>query len=241
MGAYTKRRTSQARPVSAGSCYLNSISGVQEVRKQGFTLIELLVVIAIIAILAALLFPVFSSAKNAARRINCASNLKQLGTAVHLYWENHQGVMMPGAVPINNWADWTAWMTLTHPYVKNMGVYKCPSWKHAWTGTHNQATKCSYAYYAYLAYYSTPEGLRPRPHNNLIQPSRIVMLADSPDVTLSWGPTYGYYQTWQKGDPAYPDTVRHGGLASVCFVDGHVQALNDVQLKDPLLWLVKPD
>ena len=58
--------------------------------KRGFTLIELLVVIAIIAILAAILFPVFSRAREQARKAVCVSNMRQIGMALMMYvhlWE----------------------------------------------------------------------------------------------------------------------------------------------------------
>ena len=58
-------------------------------RRWGFTLIELLVVIAIIAILAALLFPVFASARKQGRRTHCINNLRQLGFGLHLYKEDY--------------------------------------------------------------------------------------------------------------------------------------------------------
>ncbi|RYG46377.1 prepilin-type N-terminal cleavage/methylation domain-containing protein, partial [bacterium] len=60
--------------------------------KRGFTLIELLVVIAIIAVLAAILFPVFAQAKEAAKKTACLSNLKQMGTAFALYLNDSEGV-----------------------------------------------------------------------------------------------------------------------------------------------------
>src|SRR5215212_8993403 len=57
----------------------------------GFTLIELLVVIAIIAILAAILFPVFSKARERARQTSCANRLRQLSTATNLYYQDWDG------------------------------------------------------------------------------------------------------------------------------------------------------
>ncbi|MFN3963478.1 MAG: prepilin-type N-terminal cleavage/methylation domain-containing protein, partial [Fimbriimonadaceae bacterium] len=63
--------------------------------RRGFTLIELLVVIAIIAILAAILFPVFARAKEAAKKTSDLSNIKQIGLALQIYaadWDDNSVV-----------------------------------------------------------------------------------------------------------------------------------------------------
>ena len=67
----------------------------QKIALCAFTLIELLVVIAIIAVLAALLLPVLSAAKERAWRAGCVNNLKQLGTAIQMYADEH-GNQLPG-------------------------------------------------------------------------------------------------------------------------------------------------
>jgi len=105
-------------------------------RQRGFTLIELLVVIAIIAILAAILFPVFAQAREKARQTTCTSNLKQISTATLMYNQDYDEMFPVWAQdPERQMArpDGTiyqgkvTWPLLYMPYIKNQGVFRCPS------------------------------------------------------------------------------------------------------------------
>lgn len=98
-----------------------------------FTLIELLVVIAIICILAAILFPVFATAREKARQSACASNEKQIGLAMAQYAQDNDETY-----PITEYTDnskvFIGWINLINPYVKvstssngaSAYIYQCP-------------------------------------------------------------------------------------------------------------------
>lgn len=105
-------------------------------RLKGFTLIELLVVIAIIAILAAILFPVFARAREAARATSCRSNLKQLGSGFMMYSQDYDEMVTSSFMYYSSGNNLVWWPDLVRPYVKNEQVYLCPSVPSARSGSH---------------------------------------------------------------------------------------------------------
>jgi prepilin-type N-terminal cleavage/methylation domain-containing protein len=102
-------------------------------KHRGFTLIELLVVIAIIAILAAILFPVFAQAKEAAKKTQTLSNIKQLGLGTLMYANDNDDTLSfsyafdhdashgCGGAGWWNLSNFQAWTQMVYPYVKSGG------------------------------------------------------------------------------------------------------------------------
>ena len=98
--------------------------------RRGFTLVELLVVIAIIGVLVGLLLPAVQAAREAARRMQCSNNLKQLGLALHNYHDTYKSFTPSPVGPVNNGpssrGNWLAWsgLAMLLPYVEQNNLYE---------------------------------------------------------------------------------------------------------------------
>lgn len=94
--------------------------------KRGFTLVELLVVIAIIGVLIALLLPAVQQAREAARRMQCSNNLKQLGLAIHNYHDTHLEFPPAGIgewSATSGWARQASWFVRVMPFMEQKAAY----------------------------------------------------------------------------------------------------------------------
>lgn len=104
-------------------------------KRRVFTLVELLVVIVIIGILVALLLPAVQAAREAARRMSCSNNMKQIGLALHNYHDTHK-VFPPDTIWVGNSATRQrnfTWIALVLPYMEQSTLhdqidFKIPAW-----------------------------------------------------------------------------------------------------------------
>ncbi len=218
-------------------------------RQKGFTLIELLVVIAIIAILAAILFPVFSSAKETARKSSCCNNMKQLALGFQAYTTDYN--KFPGGCPIyrrpwNNYTGPEYIMLLPisdsnypnlyyrtdvkrgvlYKYVKNESVYVCPSDMQA----KRTPFKCSYSMNARLDWQKNFGLVMGVTVSAVNSPSKTVLLIDEGNGSI---PLTGDYAGMRlpMGDGFFGDWMdqpseAHASFCNFAFCDGHIRSVD---------------
>jgi prepilin-type N-terminal cleavage/methylation domain-containing protein len=135
---------------------------IRRPHKRGFSLVELLVVIAIIAILSGLLLPVLSRGREKAYESSCINNIRQLGIAAQLYWDDNDGRTFSyrGGATNNGDFYWFGWIERGNeghrkfdrsssalcPYLAARGVELCPSLNYRMAAFKLKATGAAYGY-----------------------------------------------------------------------------------------------
>lgn len=213
-------------------------------KRAGFTLIELLVVIAIIAVLAAILFPVFTLARNTGTQASCKSNLMQISRAFTMYMDDYSRLAPPNSSGSAQFKV-GGWMTMAYNYTKKIEVFKCPG-----------RPEVNFAYTMNEAV-GLMQGLPPKT-------SKVLLIGEAPgcgpydgttknplegDADLSTGASDGQNDGWTCGEPEYNPNADirlhadnwkyknkykdanfiffpgpHNSSNNVLFMDGHVNS-----------------
>jgi len=210
-----------------------------------FTLLELLVVIAVIAVLGALSLPVLDRSKVSAHRIKCFSNLRQLGLAAQMYWDENGGNAFRYRGGATNGGDiyWFGWMARggeeTRPfdptsgalfaYLGGRGVEICPALNYALQRFKLKATGAAYGY-GYNLHLSAPLDKSPTQISGIRRPTETAVFADAaqintfqPPASLNHPMLEEFYYVSTNANEATAH-FRHSQKAGVTFCDGHVGA-----------------
>ncbi len=199
---------------------------------KGFTLIELLVVIAVIAVLVAILFPVYSRARAAARKAQCVSNARQLAQAVRMYAADYDRRLVPARV----WAPNTGtlgitWCLTLQPYIQNQQILICPEDPAPQLASRSTDLPHSYGINYLLTFntswgYYYPLTLSMSSINRI---SDMILFFDLKSDAHAMGASYVAHRLSRVA-------ARHNGQAVFSFVDGHAKSLPLQAVDSPRYW-----
>ena len=199
--------------------------------KKGFTLIELLVVIAIIAILAAMLLPALSQAREKARTANCMSNLKQIGLAMAMYFQDYDD-WVPACQNIMHFLGDPTLVVLFKPYAgENQEIFSCPTVPRDKTVIWQWSTSYfmpDYMWYSAWTYPFHKFSKMPDPGNTVVMMDCRLYSADGRHGIPGWDWTEAaanFADTLNQVGPyaAYgPQFTRHSSGLNCLYLDGHV-------------------
>ena len=205
-------------------------------------------VVAVIGVLAALLLPALAGGKQAGQRIKCVSNLRQLGLAAQMYFDEHEGATFPYRLHATNggvvfWFGWLqsgiegqrdfdATQGPLFEYVNGLGIEICPSLNYASGHFKLKARGAAYGY-GYNWHLASTNGRPAVLVDSVADPVRMTVFADAAQINDFLPPASPsnpmleefFYVDAPGANPSYPNAhFRHRQRANVVFLDGHVGA-----------------
>ena len=212
---------------------------------RAFTVVELLVVVAVMAILASLFFPALNRSREASRQTVCMNNLRQLGIAAQMYWDENEELAWRYRRGVRDNGDvyWFGWLErgaegarsfdrkagALYPYLAGKGVEVCPSMKYHFAKFKLKATGAAYGY-GYNINLAAPMTREPFKITRLRVPGQTALLADAAQVNTFQPPASEenpmleefYYVSANEATTHF----RHGGRrCEAVLCDGHVESM----------------
>jgi prepilin-type processing-associated H-X9-DG protein/prepilin-type N-terminal cleavage/methylation domain-containing protein len=212
-------------------------------KRVGFTLVELLVVIAIIGTLVGLLLPAVQSARAAARRTQCSSNMRQVGLAIIQFADAHRGNMPLSSHDVAVGEEEQAWIYTIAPFMEDVDAIRiCPDDPNGPARLKNKLT--SYVLNSYVCIRGDAGAITNM--NKMAERSKVYVAFETSDLVGTSHADHTHGSEWFKDPMTRANRVartwgrirddiqtnRHGSGSNYLFADGHVELIDDSQL-DP--------